>query len=314
MDEYALLNELKTLRRGRGLQHPNVSTMIGPNLRELSKIDENDSNGVAREKIIKKLHEMIKRLPSHNQLSAEAALGLTNRFDQELYSDRISTLAVSLDRDVRTARRRVDDAFARLAEVATQSGNRPAYRSTSWQIDHFSAILRLDTPTPMCLEERKILALEDDVQNLVISISIPPRDNSDTDTRGANFEVMFGAILVEVVKATPSRFTYTLQLPRSLAAGETHDYGLITRLPEHQPMRPHYMYFPERPCADFDVRIRFAQDALPEQCWSRSDAFPRDADDAPPTTTVLRPDLVGEVQAHFSDLMPGLGYGVQWKF
>jgi hypothetical protein len=59
-----LANELKTLRRGRGLQTPQLTGQIGPLLRALAGITPADSATVIREKLARRLRVLAEDLPA----------------------------------------------------------------------------------------------------------------------------------------------------------------------------------------------------------------------------------------------------------
>jgi hypothetical protein len=138
-----------------------------------------------------------------------------------------------------------------------------------------------------------------------------PRDRSDPNP-DLNVEAHFGVTLQGKYKVTDSRFAFELGLPSPLGLGQKHEYGVIIRVPDSQPMQPHFVVFPERRCDEFELRIRFDLDRLPNQIWRVEEVFHRDIDDNEPTQDLLTIDGVGEVHLSFRNLLPGHGYGAQW--
>jgi hypothetical protein len=138
-----------------------------------------------------------------------------------------------------------------------------------------------------------------------------PRDRAQPD-HDLNVEAHFGVTLLGKRKVTESRFAFDLGLPAPLGIGEKHEYGLIIRVPESQPMVPRYVLFPDRRCDEFELRIRFDLDRLPSQIWRVDEVFHRDIDENRPTADLLTIDGVGEVHLSFKNLLPGHGYGAQW--
>ena len=111
------VRELNELRRGRGLDAADLHQRIGPCLRGACDITETDPPAAARQKLVLRLTELCGRLPPDLRLAALAAFGLHEEAAGEFLDRRISWLASVLDRDPRTARRRIDLAFRRLAEL-----------------------------------------------------------------------------------------------------------------------------------------------------------------------------------------------------
>jgi hypothetical protein len=143
-----------------------------------------------------------------------------------------------------------------------------------------------------------------------VSFTMPP--TSDDAVPEVDVEPVYGVTVNGVERIRRSRFVLRLGLPKPLAAGEEHEYAVITRPPTDQPMRQHLVYFPERRCDEFDLRVRFDQSRLPEQVWRMAEAFPRDVDEIRPSDEILVPDLVGEVRVTFDHPRVGFGYGAQW--
>src|SRR5262249_33507520 len=116
--------ELKTLRKGRGIYVPQIGDRVGPALREVCGVVVGDTAGEMRRKVASRLEEMGARLPEDLQVAGLAALAIHAGARLPFYQDRIRWVARYLDRDERTARRRVDDGIGQLAEMAA-SGNVP---------------------------------------------------------------------------------------------------------------------------------------------------------------------------------------------
>lgn len=111
------VHELNELRRGRGLDATDLHQRIGPCLREACSIADGDPPAVARRKLVLRLTELCGGLPADLRLAALAAFGLHEEAAGEFLDRRISWLASALDRDPRTARRRIDMAFRLLDEL-----------------------------------------------------------------------------------------------------------------------------------------------------------------------------------------------------
>jgi hypothetical protein len=315
MDSTALLEELKAVRKGRGVNGRGVAEHVGPALRELCGIDPGEPAGPARAKLVSGLDGLAGALPEDLGLAARAALGLHPEAQQPFLTDRVQWLAERLDRDARTARRRVDLALESMAERATVAPPGPppvpAPREAEehrWFIRECRAVVRLDQPAPEAIDQRTVVALED-VEVLDALITIPREGAADPDL---SVEVLYGATIESRERVTPTRFRYRLRLPRRLAAGQSHDYALLYRLPPNQPMRNHYVYTSLIRCDAFDLRIRFDPARLPDEVWRVAGTYPRDLDEGPSDREPVRPDGSGEVHLAFHHLRVGLGYGAQW--
>jgi hypothetical protein len=308
-----LANELKTLRKGRGLQAPKLADQVGPMLRELCGVGRTENAAAIREKLSARLRNLSDRLPEDLRQAVTIALALHPETQQQFLQERVQFLAELHKRDVRTIRRRMDEGFDLLAEIATKpSGSGGGGTGLGWYIERVEYTLRMDKPSRECFERRTIVAEWDGLDRIQGTTTLPREQDHTGDQHDMNFELYFGAILTSTYKKSENRFAYELELPTPLAIGERHEYGLVTRLPEDQPMRTHYVFFPDRRCEEFRLRIRFDLAKAPATIWQVAEVFHRDVDDVRPTETLLTVDKVGEVNLSFQNLLPGHGYGVQW--
>lgn len=310
VDPTELAAELRALRKGRGAQKPNIQEQVGPALRELCGISESDDAAAIRHKVTSRLADLARELPQDLRLAAVAALGLQEDTQQQFLKDRVRWLADRQQRDGRTIRRRIDQAMSLLAEVATSDIHaEPRKENRGWHTRRFEAVLRMDKPTPECLERRWIVAEQDGLDEIQVSITLPPGDDGPLDLL---IEPYHGVALVARERRAANRFAFVLRLPRTLHAGDEHEYALVARVPDHQPMREHYVFVPERRCDEFDLRVRFDPDHGPDRIWSMAEVFHREIDERTPAD-LLELDRVGEVHLYFDDLIPGRGYGAQWS-
>ena len=128
-------------------------------------------------------------------MSVRAALGIQPETEKMLQlQDRVDWLAHELRRDVRTARRRVDEACGRLAEVLDAgSPARARRRGPGWYVTDFYALALLDRPDPLTIERREIVADRDGLDEIALAFSL--RDTgSPTDL---NLRVLYGGQLAE---------------------------------------------------------------------------------------------------------------------
>lgn len=315
--EDGLLTELKNVRKGRGVYAPHIEHLIGPRLRACCDISGDDNPAEMRQKLIAKLSAWASALPADLGLAVSAALGLHPDARQPFLAERIAWLADKIERDDRTARRRVDDGIVQLAEIANRRPQTPARPlpgpAESWYVEDFNAVLLLDRGSPQAIERRRIVAERDGIDVLTIAIGLPRDPARGSEPRDLAAEVIYGGILAAKHQRTASQFRYQLQLPRKLRVGERHEYAVVFRIPENQPMRTHYVYTSPRRCDHFDLRVRFDRDRLPQRVWRVSRLFHRELDENSPSGDELTPDAAGEIHVEFTDLAPGFGYGAQWS-
>jgi hypothetical protein len=309
----ALVAELKKLRKGRGVQSSSIETVVGPALRDVCGISAHDGPSVVRERTIERLGGLAEFLPPDLSLVVRVALALHPEVSGQFLHERIRWLALHQDRDARTIRRRVDDGLARLAEAATQHDDGPAGSDPQdWHVQDFEAVLRLDLPSPTCYERRTIVADSDDLDTVTILYTIPRHAADESPEHEMQVDINYGAKVVARERVSDSLFKYVLKLPTALRRGTRHEYGMIVRLPQGQPMRPHYVYVPERPCERFELRVRFPSDQAPVQVERVSAAFHRAIDESSRHPELIHVDSVDEVRARFVDLAPRYGYGIRW--
>jgi hypothetical protein len=274
-----VVRELTELRRGRGLDATDLHARVGPRLREACDIGQSDIPAVVRRKLILRLTELCGRLPSDLQLAALVALGLHEEASGEFLDRRISWLANRFDRDPRTARRRIDDAFRLLGEY-------------------------LD-------EDRCIVAATDELDEIVVALSVPRQ--AGTNGPAIEAQMIYGGELVESQQVSPSHARFVVRLPRPLGLGQRHEYG-IQFTPYPRPLlRPYYVLTPLRRCEHFTVRVRFHPQFRPAEVWRLNGLPARVVDDCIPGDDRLSIDNVGDISLEFHALQQGLSYGLQWS-
>jgi hypothetical protein len=312
-NSFPFVRELNELRRGRGLDATDLHQRIGPCLREACEIAETDQPAAARHKLVLRLTELCGRLPADLRLAALAALGLHEEAAGEFLDRRISWLASVLDRDPRTARRRIDLAFRRLDELLGAPGqNRDLHPLAGWYVESMKAMLRLDRDPPDLQEERRIVAEVDELDELVLSFSVPAVPGSDP-VPDITADVLFGGEIVEAKQVSASHAQFVMRLPSPLRLGQRHEYG-IRFAPQRTSLRPYYVLTPLRRCEKFSVRVRFDRADPPSRVWRLNGVPGRVIDDDVDSGDALTVNRVGEVGLEFHELHQGLSYGLQWSF
>jgi hypothetical protein len=314
LSEDALAGELRALRKGRGVQSPTIADAVGPQLSVACGIAVGDSPADIREKLAGRLGALAKKLPQDLRAVVVAALALTPDAQGPFLQDRVQRLADQENRDVRTIRRRVDEAINMLAQQAVRAGATPARTDgDGWRVVRLESLLRMDVESPVCFERRFIKAESSGVEEVRELMTLPRGAETDSAEHDVGVEVQYGVELVRQERVRDTRFAFVLRLPHALSAGDSHDYGLVLRVPPGQPMRTHYVFFPRRSCDSFALRVRFPAGAVPRNIWKVAEVFHRDLDDEQLTREELVADRVGEVSVDFDGLIAGHGYGVQWS-
>ncbi|GAA2851085.1 hypothetical protein Acy02nite_34510 [Actinoplanes cyaneus] len=305
-----LLAELLRLRRGRGLHEPHLAVRLGPELRTLCSVLLGDADGPARAKVMATLGALAGQLSPDLRRAAELALAMGERPASRL-SRRAEDLAAILHCSERTARRRMDEALALIAGAATRAGEAPP--GPAWRVRRFTALLRLDTPSPELYETRTIYA-ERHLDSVTVTLDVPARADTDEAAGPLEVEAVRGARVSGIETGPDGRHhRVTVQLGRRLCPAERLSFTLRYRLPPGARIREHCVLVPLHPCDTALIRVRFA--APPSVAWRVDEVAPRQLDAATGacTATRLTPDRVGEIEAQFGRLVQGHAYGVAWR-
>ncbi len=316
-----LVNEMKSLRKGRGLYVSHIGARVGSALREVCEVTDADGPSEIRLKVARRLENLSAELPDDLRFAVQAAFAIRPDARMPLYKDRVGWAAVRLNRDPRTARRRVDDGIHQLAQLATVTSadagpvaGPTAYgQACGWHTSELWVTLALDRGRPEALVQRRIVADQDDVAELDLAVTVaePAHRSADPHTR-LGINVFYGGTLIERGMESSERLAFQLGLPRPLAMGEEHEFALLFRFPEGYLMPPHFACVPRHPCARFDLRVRFDPDRPPQRIWSLRGVFQRDAGDPVSGGEPLSIDQAGEIHLTFDGLSPGLAYGAGW--
>jgi hypothetical protein len=310
-----IASEIRQLRKGRGIRARDLPQRVGPYLRELIG-DSRDDAGDLRRSLSNELRKCAANLPEDLRLAVLASLALVeDTRPMEHFGDRVTWLAERVSRNERTVLRRIDHAENLLAEevsteLATRRG-RVVSSANGWYLDEFRTVLRLDTPTPESHERRRIVSTRSGLSEVMAWLDVPreagqPRMNLEA-------EVLVGGRLVRKAAPDGHRHAFFIELPAPLAAGDSHEYELILRVPPGEPMRPHYIFTPEYQCNAFDLTVRF--DLTRPPSWVRvvSGETVRTFDHGQPGQVVSL-NGAGEAHVRFGHPVMYLGYGLQWQF
>jgi hypothetical protein len=309
-----VVGELKVLRKGRGIFTTPLADRVGPALRTTCGILEDDDTVEMRRKLSDRLRPLVESLPDDLKIALLAAFALDDRARKPFYQERVHWAAVTLDRDDRTVRRRIDEGIEQVAAMAVATGpaeSGPRYPSRSWHTEELRVTLALDQPVAEAFEFRRVVADADEIAELDLALTLTVTGGSGDSVRESDLEVdvFHGGVLTGRAMESSDRVGLALRLPEPLRRGERHDIGLRFRA---NIRAPHYICVPRHPCDLFDLHVRFG-DRVPERIVRLDKAFQNDARDRSHRGVVLETDDAGEVHVRFRHLAPGFAYGIRWQ-
>jgi hypothetical protein len=319
-DEHAVLvADLARLRRGHGLNTPDLPGLIAELvlLPTVCGLRAGMSDAARRDLLVGRLDAAIQRLPAEFQLALQAALALPPADQSRFLKDRLRWLGEQLQRDPRTALRRVDDGQRLLAErlLGTTGAGEPDpndYAPDGWFVNRLRSVVMLHVDPVQLLEQRLVTSTKEGLRALTVSWSVP--DEVPDAGPAPQVELLFGGDLrQDVEKSTPTYWTGSILLAEPLAPGQSHEYQLrVSALPPDR-MRPYYVLTPFRRFDEFVLRAKFHPERRPEVVW-RLDGVPfQTLDNKEPSDGVVSLDRSNEVEATFRNLKGGLSYGLQWR-
>jgi hypothetical protein len=265
-----------------------------------------------RERLIGFLEELATGLPDDLRTAFAAALALREEMRFRFLDERMQWLADRLQRDVRTARRRADEAIKRVEAAASLRANAPAAYE-DWHLARLRALLLLDRAAPVVIEKRTLVAARDELAEISIATGIPAPSDLHRQEQSAELKVLYGGSLIRTTWPTATYLRYTIRLPRPLRRGQTHEFGISITTPRGQPFNPRYALQPLRRCDEFDLRMRFGAGAQARSVW-RIAGLPRGmVDDFADPQAMVHPDATGDIHLRYQHLKMGWVYGARWS-
>jgi hypothetical protein len=308
-----LVDDLKAVRRGLGVHAPDLATRLGPALAKVCSVADSDAPGVRRHKVIVTLTELTDRLPESPRVIGRIAFGLDGA-GHERYTARVMRIAGLIDRDTRTAQRRVDDVIAQIAESATASVPRQTRRGElDWHTTEVRSLVLLHLPVVEVIETRKVLSHRTGLSEVDHSVSVvrPPGATGPPSLADLGVDLLYGGVLHSPELITASRVRLRLRLPAPLEQGAGHEFSFRIRLP--QGLAPFYVCTPMAPCERFELTVGFGQGRAPGRIWLIEDEFALDAAEDVPGRPEIGADAAGQATAVFTDLAPQRSYGLGWE-
>jgi len=308
-----IVDELQVLHRRAGIHAHDLEERLGPHLLELAGPDPVTRRQVLAAQLSScalglRQKEMTLAVTSSLALQGQPA-------ELPLFRDRVVWLAERINRDYRTALRRVRAAEQLLAEMIArelqQRRNRAPATPSGWYLSGLQTLLRLDTATPESIEHRRIVSTVPGLTEVKAWMDLPRTPGQPPPDPAV--EVLYGGQLTRRENPNGGRYQFFIQLPRPLDETEEHEYGLITRVRPGAVMRSHYLVVPECRCDALQMTVRFPVDRRPGWVRRVDGETVRTFDDPQPTQDLIEPDQAGEAHTRFSHLTMHLGYGIQWE-
>jgi hypothetical protein len=285
---------------------------LGPTLRGMAGIAPGGNAEDVRKRLIEFLDDLAAGLPEDLRTAFAAALALREDVRFRFLDERMEWLADRLQRDVRTARRRADEAI-KLVDAAASPPASALGDYDAWHLARLRALLLLDRAEPLAIEERTLVAARDDLAEISIATSIPVPRGMAANEHAAELKVLYGGSLIGTTWPTATYLRYAIRLPQPLRRGQVHEFGVAVTTPSGQPFNPRYAIQPLRRCDEFDLRIRFGPGVREQSVW-RIDGLPRGmADDFADPEALIHPDATGDIHMRYQHLKTGLVYGARWS-
>jgi hypothetical protein len=313
--EDGLRRELTTLRRGWGLETERLRSRLGPLISGWCEIHRTTSDREARRVVRDAILAAIAEFPADDRLAVNIALGIAPGTQHALLSDRVGILADQLRVSERTARRRIDRSFDRLAgeiEADAHPDRSEPDPDKGWFVKRLKALLRLDTDEPELTEERVIVATRDGLSRISARFTIPRVEDGRDGERRMAADAQHGVRISASTREGQRHFRWLLDLPHPLARGEAHTYSLVYRLCDGRPIRTSYAFVPLVTCESFTVRLRFDPRRPPRAVWRLDRVPPSVLTDPPQPGEPLPLDGASEVAQDFTAPQLGYAYGIRW--
>jgi hypothetical protein len=300
--------ELKTLRKGFGLNDSRPADDFGPAVRRVCRVTDADDAWTIRDKVRKTLERLSHGLAEPHRTVSLAVLGLSTQPDAR-YNERLKGLASKFDRNPRTMQRRSDAALRLLAErlFAEDRAEVLAPSRVPWHTRALRTTLLLDEPGVEAIEARRISSHVDGLREIRHSVTVASPDRLGLP--GLRIRAISGGDVTATRLVAANRAELDFRLSRPLAAHDEHEIEFRVLVPA---MSPFYVCTPIYPCDLFDLRIRFDRSRPPTRIWVVDGALAHEADDPTVDRTTIEVDTSGEVRHVFHNLVPYRSYGLLW--
>ncbi len=188
--------EIRQLHKGRGLQAGDLDSRLGPLLGELAGTADAADR---RQALITEINRCAGQLLEDYHLAVGASLALSEETtDEPLFTRRATWLAERIDRDSRTALRRIREAEWRLAELIAGELQRRRGRISAapngWYVAELRTVMRLDGDIVESEQDRRIVSSRENLTEVMAWLDLP----SDANQPGSELraEIRYGGRLL----------------------------------------------------------------------------------------------------------------------
>lgn len=316
-EKMELIDDLKRIRKGRGISTPRLEKIISRQLAELSGVGDQDPPETVRVKLVGTISKLLTEIDVRDSKAVAAAIGLGADYtEKQLLGDRITLLAAELGVDTRTARRWIDIGFERLAEAALthrdDSTDSKNAAKRGWHAKTVRTVVLLRKVGIEVIELRTIVSEVSSLRSIYLGFSAHTAEkNKPSPRKQLEIDALFGGSIIDSHVETSARVGLSLQFPRPLRIGEEYEIGIRYRLPANANVPPYYVLTPIVSCNEFDLRVKFEE--LPKRVELLSGVFQADAQDYVLQAPAVEIDALGEVRATFRRLQAGMTYGIRWN-
>ncbi|MCX2947382.1 hypothetical protein [Lentzea sp. NEAU-D7] len=309
-----LVNELKALRKGLGVETDDIGARVGRALQRVCGVEDGDTGERVRRKVRDQLNALIDQCHPEQQNLLRAALGLDSAAPR-MYQERIKEIAETAFVDPRTVQRRIDSALVRLTQLALETRRLVDVRKRPpWHTLDLRVVMSFDLRVPEVYETRRIVAGQDGVEEVEVGLTLtpPPDWTGSGSIEDLGVDLLYGGELSDGIMKARNRIGFVLRLPEPLARGDEHEYAFRVKVPVERGIAPHYVCTPRYQCDRFSLHVRFGAALRPQRVWRLTGVPPLELDDPVWTGDLVEPNRFGEVHTSFDDLEPQLSYGFGW--
>lgn len=312
MDRTELVRELRGLRRGRGVQAVDISSRLGPRLRELCQVTDHDDDHDIRRKLTRTFTSLANCLPPDLRTCFLAAFGLPPEKGLPFYIARLEWAGTQVHREIRTVRRRVDQAIVRVAQLAVQrrDASRPG-ADPGWYTTDLGVSAALTPEGLEVFEFRRIIAERDGI-GAISAYWTAGAGDTPLLVDDLMIDVLHGGQLADRGLAAANRIRLRVSFPVTLNRGQVYDIALRIRTPAAWPVAAHYVHVPFQRCDRFQLDFAF-RTAPPDVVAVLDGILPGDVDDELVPHRPVVTSAENEIHAEFTDLTPYLAYGIRWR-
>ncbi|MFV2198131.1 hypothetical protein [Nocardiopsis sp. LOL_012] len=305
-----LAQELRRLRARRGLDTDRLADQLGPALRRLVGLTGAETDAEVRDLVTAALNRLPRDLPDDLCLAFLAGMGVHPDARGPVLEQRLEWVAQELHVSPRTARRRLDQAIDRVADLPEPGGSAPERLAPpDWRLAALRTRLSLGAGTASAVEEREIVAAVDGLAEVTVSARFPRHGTSPDSPHGVDLVPLHGAESVSVQRVTDTYFRHRVRFASPLDLGQRHVFALRVGVPPGQPLRPRYVFRPLRHCGRFSLDLSFDRDR-PARVWTVPGMPNGAVEDLPGDP--LGPVGPGAYRIEFTGLRPGFAYGLGW--